>query len=93
MTPKKSEIFEKFDQNPISTDLNVKLVKQREIEMVSDGNKTNGVKDSQMITLNLKDLWKNIFSKKIPWKKVIYKESITITYTSEIQKIPLMKFL
>ena len=39
ISPKKIRLFEEYDPNPINTDLYVILIKHREIEVISDGNK------------------------------------------------------
>ena len=53
--PKKIKFFENFDENPNITTLYVILVKHKENEKISDGNKVSGVEVLQMTTLNLKD--------------------------------------
>ena len=39
LSPKKIRLFEEYDPNPVITNLYVILIKHREIEMISDGNK------------------------------------------------------
>ena len=39
ISPKKIRLFEEYDPNPVNTNLNVILIKHREIKMISDGNK------------------------------------------------------
>ena len=39
LSPKKIRLFEKYDNNPVNTNLYVILIKHREIKMISDGKK------------------------------------------------------
>ena len=39
ISPKKIRLFEKYDDNPVNTNLYVLLIKHREIKMISDCNK------------------------------------------------------
>ena len=43
ITPTKIRLFEEYDKTPENTKLYVILIKHREIEMVSDGNKFTGI--------------------------------------------------
>ena len=43
ITPKKIRLFEEFESSPENTNLYVILMKHREINMVSDGNKITGI--------------------------------------------------
>ena len=43
ITPKKIRLFEEYENAPENTKLYVILIKQREINMVSDGNKITGI--------------------------------------------------
>ena len=44
VTPKKIELFEEFSQDPANERLFIILVRHRQIEMISDGNKIIEVK-------------------------------------------------
>ena len=39
VSPEKIRLFEEYDPNPVITNLYVILIKQREIKMISDGDK------------------------------------------------------
>ena len=41
--PKKNRLIEEYDENPTHTDLKIILLKPRENEKISDGNKISGV--------------------------------------------------
>ena len=43
MSPKKIRLFQEYDVNPVVTILNTILMKHREIELISDGNKITSV--------------------------------------------------
>ena len=43
ITPKKIRLFEEYGETPENTNLYAILIKHREINMVSDGNKINGI--------------------------------------------------
>ena len=43
VTPKKIRLFEEYENAPENTNLNVILIKNREINMVSHGNKITGI--------------------------------------------------
>ena len=43
VTPKKIRLFEEYEDAPDNTNLFVILIKHREINMVSDGNKITGI--------------------------------------------------
>ena len=43
VTPKKIRLFEEYEETPENTNLYVILIKNREIDMVSDGNKITGI--------------------------------------------------
>ena len=43
VTPKKIRLFEEYEETPENTNLYVILIKHREINMVSDGNKITGI--------------------------------------------------
>ena len=45
ISPKKIRFFEEYDDNPTNTYLYIILIKDREIKMISDGNKIIGVED------------------------------------------------
>ena len=42
-TPKKIRLFEEYENAPANTNLYVTLIKHREINMISDGNKITGI--------------------------------------------------
>ena len=44
LTPKKIQLFEEFSEDPANERLFIILVRHRQIEMISDGNKIIGVK-------------------------------------------------
>ena len=44
ITPKKIQLFEEFDDDPNMEKLFIILVRHRQVEMISDGNKTIEVK-------------------------------------------------
>ena len=50
ITPKKITLFEEYENAPENTNLYVILMKHREINMVSDGNKKTGI---EPISLNI----------------------------------------
>ena len=54
MIPKKIKLFENYAENPTTTNIYV-MIKHKENERISDGNKVSGVEVLQMTTLNLKD--------------------------------------
>ena len=39
ISPKKTRLFEEYDDNPTNTNLYIILIKHREIKMISDGKK------------------------------------------------------
>ena len=43
ITPKKIRLSEEYEDTPENTNLYVIIIKQREINMVSDGNKITGI--------------------------------------------------
>ena len=43
MTPRKTRLFQEYDENPTQKDLYVILFKHREIKMISNGNEISGV--------------------------------------------------
>ena len=44
LTPKKIQIFEEFSEDPVNERLFIILVRHRQVEMISDGNKIIEVK-------------------------------------------------
>ena len=48
---KKLRLFEDYDDNPTNTNLYIILIKHREIEMISDGNKNTSVEELQIINI------------------------------------------
>ena len=43
ITPKKISLFEEYEETPENTNFKVILIKHREINMLSDGNKITGI--------------------------------------------------
>ena len=60
ITPKKVQLSEEFDTNPLNVNARffVLLVRHRQIEMISDGKKTKKVKDINLKTFNFKNFIK-----------------------------------
>ena len=60
ITPKKTQLFEEFFEVLNNEILFVILIRHRQIEMISDGNKIIEVKVIKMKILNFKQIVKNI---------------------------------